>query len=618
MYLHRYPFSKYYKKLYIAVISILGICLFILENSFYAQSLDDWVLVYMLSGAILLLNHFLVYLPPKDNTFSMDSAIYLACIFLYGLDLTLEVLFLNNLIYALYKNKIVWWKHLFNFSMYCLMIISSYYSFIVFGGEIGGVNIHNIFSHLISLIVYLTVNITLMSLFFIFSSPGTLFNVFKGVLNIGILKESFVSYSVTLLLSLVLTILMKEEKYFGLFLFTILVVLISFAFSKFLYLYQNVSEKANKDYLTGLYNHGFFKNVLDEQFATLDKLKEPFCVALLDMDDFKKYNDSNGHLQGDELLKFFGEFLKAEMEEMENEKYVLARYGGEEFAVLMKNTTKDEACAFFDRVRKKVNDTYFTGVENLPYRCLSFSCGIAEYEKGTYDAGELIHKADKALYYAKAQGKNNVQVYDEQNVGFDAMQFKEELDAIEQLLKIFLSKDVYTYRHSKRVFKYAVEFSKKLQLSEHEKQTLILGALIHDIGKLEVPRDIINKEGKLEPHEWEIMKKHVTWGKEILAADKRFEELIPLVELHHERYDGKGYPYGLKGEEIPKLARILCIIDSFDAMTTERPYQRTKTFEEAIEELRRCAGKQFDPTFVEPFIGMIKTNYLKKLCLIVN
>jgi diguanylate cyclase (GGDEF)-like protein/putative nucleotidyltransferase with HDIG domain len=602
-----------YAILYVAFIILLGIAVFYWYGKLISSSLDEWVLTYVLTASTLLLYHFSVYLPPKGNSISMDSAIYLACLFLFGLPITLNVLFLTGLIYALYNRRVEWWKHLFNFSMYCIMIVAAYYSFIGFGGEIGGVNTHNIFAHIISLIVYFMINILLMSLYFLFFSQ-----VFKGALNIGILKEAFVTYSVTLLLSLVLTILLKEEKYFGLALFTILVMLISFTFSKFLNWYQDASEKANKDYLTGLYNHGFFKNVLDEQFAKLDKLKEPFCVALLDMDDFKKYNDSNGHLQGDELLKFFGEFLKAEMEEMENEKYVLARYGGEEFAVLMKNTTKDEACAFFDRVRKKVNDTYFTGVENLPYRCLSFSCGIAEYEKGTYDAGELIHKADKALYYAKAQGKNNVQVYDEQNVGFDAMQFKEELDAIEQLLKIFLSKDVYTYRHSKRVFKYAVEFSKKLQLSEHEKQTLILGALIHDIGKLEVPRDIINKEGKLEPHEWEIMKKHVTWGKEILAADKRFEELIPLVELHHERYDGKGYPYGLKGEEIPKLARILCIIDSFDAMTTERPYQRTKTFEEAIEELRRCAGKQFDPTFVEPFIGMIKTNYLKKLCLIVN
>jgi diguanylate cyclase (GGDEF)-like protein/putative nucleotidyltransferase with HDIG domain len=593
-----------YANLYVLLTIIVGIFAFFWYGKLIPSSLEEWGLVYVLIASTLLLYHFSVYLPPKGNSISMDSAIYLACLFLFGLPITLNVLFFTGIIYALYNRKVEWWKHIFNFSMYCVMIIGAYYTFIGFGGEIGGVNTHNIFSHIISLIVYFMLNILFMSIYFLFFSQ-----VFNGVLNIGILKEAFVTYSVTLLLSLVLTILLKEEKYFGLALFTTLVMLISFTFSKFLSWYQSASEKANKDYLTGLYNHGFFKEVLEEKIDNFDKNGKPLSIALIDLDDFKKYNDSNGHLQGDELLKFFGELLKSEMN---GKDFVVARYGGEEFAVLMTNTTKNEALSFFDHLRKRINETYFPGVENLPYRCLSFSCGIAECERETYDASELIHKADQALYYAKAQGKNNVQIYDEKNIAFDAIQYKEELDALEQLLKIFLSKDVYTYRHSKRVFKYAAEFSERLPLSEHEKQTLILGALIHDIGKLEVPRDIINKEGKLEPHEWEIMKKHVTWGKEIISTDIKFEELIPLVELHHERYDGKGYPYGLKGDEIPKLARILTIVDSFDAMTTERPYQRTKSFAEAIVELRRCSGQQFDPQFVEPFIQMIEERYLSK------
>src|SRR5213079_1804385 len=151
---------------------------------------------------------------------------------------------------------------------------------------------------------------------------------------------------------------------------------------------------------------------------------------------------------------------------------------------------------------------------------------------------------------------------------------------------------------SKRVYQYAVDFSRQLDLTLHERKTLILGALVHDIGKIEIPRDILNKKGKLDPLEWDIMKKHVTWGKEIISTNKNLEELIPLVELHHERFDGNGYPYSLKGKTIPKLSRILSVVDSFDAMTTERPYQKTKTFAEAIIELRACSGKQFDPQFV--------------------
>jgi diguanylate cyclase (GGDEF)-like protein/putative nucleotidyltransferase with HDIG domain len=605
MLFNRYSNSKNYEKLYTVLVSILGIFMFWMKSNFRAQSLEDWVLIYMLAGSITLLNFFLIHLPPKDNAFSMDSAIYLASLFLYGTDLALNVLLICSIAELLSKRKMSLWRHFFNFSMYCLMISGAYYSFLLFNGEIGEVNTYNLFPYMISLVVYFSLNIALMFLFFFISGQ-----IFKGTFDIGVLREACVSYSVTLLLSLVLAILLKEQRYFGLFLFTVLVVLLSFAFRKFLYLYQDVSERANKDHLTGLYNHGFFKETLNEQFADAKKLKQPFCLALLDLDDFKKYNDRNGHLQGDALLQFFGEMLQTETK---GTNYVVARYGGEEFAILMPNTTKEEAFSFLNRLRKKVNDTYFNGVEHIPYRCLSFSCGIAEYEKGIYDSGGLIHKADQALYYAKAQGKNNVQIYDDKNICLDEIEFKEDLDIMEQQLKIFLSKDVYTYRHSKRVFKYALEFSEKLDLTDHEKQTLILGALIHDIGKIEVPRDILNKKEKLAPHEWEIIKKHVTWGKEILAAEKRFDDLIPLVELHHERYDGKGYPYGLKGEEIPKLARILCVIDSFDAMTTERPYQRTKTFEEAIEELRRCAGTQFDPIYAEMFAEVIETNYLPRL-----
>ncbi|WP_425268997.1 diguanylate cyclase [Geobacillus thermocatenulatus] len=578
-------------------------CIFATEVDIHSQSLKDWVLVYILTGSVVLLNLFPIILPPKANSFSMDSAVYLATLFLYGLNFTLQVLFIFSVI-ELYRNqRMSAWRHLFNFSMYCLMISGAYYSFLFFDGDIGKINVHHLFPYLISLLVYFSINVLLIFLFFYFIGQ-----IFKGALELGVLKEACVGYSVTLLLSMVLAILLSEEKYFGLSLFIILVTILSIVFRKFLELYQLVSNRANRDHLTGLYNHGFFKEALKEQFSDCKLLKQPLTLAFLDLDDFKKYNDRNGHLQGDRLLAFFGKLLQ---KAVDGTNFTVARYGGEEFAILMPNTTKKDAYAFLNRLRKEVNDTYFDGVEHIPYRCLSFSCGIAEMEKDMHESDELIHRADQALYYAKAQGKNNVQLYDKHNMSLDEIRFKQDLEALEQQVKFFLSKDVYTYRHSKRVFKYAFEFGNRLdELTDHERQTLVLGALIHDIGKIEVPRDILNKRGKLEKHEWEIIKKHVTWGREIVAAEKRFDELLPLVELHHERYDGKGYPYGLKGEEIPKLARILCIIDSFDAMTTERPYQPTKTFEEALEEIGRCAGTQFDPVYAAKFIAFVRKHYL--------
>ncbi|WP_033843815.1 bifunctional diguanylate cyclase/phosphohydrolase [Geobacillus icigianus] len=594
---------KWQGKVYLCFITLITLFIFWAEDVFVTQSLRDWVFVYILSSAVLLLSYFSIHLPPKDNSFSMDSAIYLAVVFLYGIDMALKVLFISILVEFLYKRKMEWWKHLSNFSIYSLMIAGSYYSFLFFGGDIGEIRTDNLFPYVASLLTYFIVNITLIFTFFFF-----LGRVYRGAFNLGVLLESVVGYLVTLILSLVLAILLTKEQYFGLFLFTILVIVFSVVFRKFLYLHQLVSNRANKDHLTGLCNHGYFKETLKQQFSDCKVLKQPLTLAFLDLDDFKKYNDRNGHLQGDRLLTFFGKLLQ---NAVEGTNFTVARYGGEEFAILMPNTIKDEAYVFLNRLRKEVNDTYFEGVEHIPYRCLSFSCGIAEMEKDMYESEELIHRADQALYYAKAQGKNNVQLYDKHHMRLDEIRFKQDLEALEQQVKFFLSKDVYTYRHSKRVFKYALEFGSRLsELTDHERQTLILGALIHDIGKIEVPRDILNKRGKLEKHEWEIIKKHVTWGREIVAEEKRFDDLLPLIELHHERYDGRGYPYGLKGEEIPKLARILCIIDSFDAMTTERPYQPTKTFEEALEEIKRCAGTQFDPVYAAKFIAFVREHCL--------
>ncbi|MFZ3588981.1 diguanylate cyclase [Bacillus sp. DJP31] len=593
--------------LYVGLISITGIMLFIVHFNYEVNNLSLWVLIYSLTGSVLLFNSFNIKLLPSGNSLSMDSSIYLACIFIFGINIPLMILLLSSIVYALFSYKTIWWKHFFNFATYSFMIIISYYSYTLFGGVAGAMDISNLAPYAISLSVYFLINVILIWIFFYFSSPQPLFKAIKGFIDKGIIRESIVSYLSILMLALVLTILLREAKFFGLFLFTLLTVLLSFAYTKFFNLYEGLEEKASKDFLTGLYNHGYFKLRLDGIFKSREDKRLQFCVALLDIDDFKRYNDMNGHLEGDVFLQFLGEFLT---DNTSKKDYIVARYGGEEFALLMPNTTHSEAFTFLNKLRKKLNDTYIFGAEDLPLGCISFSAGIVEYEQGILDSTELLKKADHALYYAKAQGKNSVQIYHEGNDVYQGgLQILKDVECLEQQLQIFLSKDMYTYQHSKRVFTYAADISEKLNLHDSEKRSLILGALIHDIGKLEIPRDVINKKGKLNPHEWEMMKKHVIFGKEIVASTKKYDELLPLIELHHERYDGKGYPHALAGKNIPKLARILCIIDSFDAMTTERPYQATRTFEEAIDELRRCSGKQFDPEFVRPFISMIEEKY---------
>lgn len=593
------------RNLYVSFIVGLSALLFAFHIPLQVGDLSNWVIIYTFIGAILLLNYYKIILPFTGNSLSMDSAIYLACIFLFGIKVSLIVLLLSSIVYFIIRFDLAWWKHLFNMANYSIMISSAYHLFLLTGGEIGSIDITKLWAYFLSLTAYFILNVVIMWMFHTFSSKLSIHTVLKSIFSEDGLKEAFTGYLCTLVLSLVLMILLQSEPIFGMFLFMSLSITFSFAFSKLLSLYKNEEIKARKDFLTGLYNHGYFKLELDE-ITKKNENNEPFCVALLDLDDFKKFNDTHGHLKGDELLTFFGDFLLQQVKDL---PYTAARYGGEEFGLIMPNTTQAQALSFMNRIRKEYNDTPFTGTECLPLGCLSFSAGITQYETGTYGSSELLAKADRALYYAKAEGKNNIQVYKEGLIYQEGLQYKQEVDSLEKQLEIFLSKDVYTYQHSKRVFHYAVDMSEVLQLSEEEQRRLILGALIHDIGKLEIPRDIINKKGKLEVHEWEMMKKHVTYGKEILASTKKYDDLLPLVELHHERYDGNGYPYGLKGDRIPKLARILCIIDSFDAMTTERPYQKTKSFAEAIAELRRCSGQQFDPEFVEPFIKMVQVKY---------
>jgi len=585
--------------LYVILVCACGVGLFAAFVRPPAFALNDWVLLYALVASVVVLNHLDFQLPPSGTKQSMDSAVILASLFVHGLDLVLYVLLLSYGILSVIRREVAVWKHLANFSMYVIMLVVTSVMFKGMGGHFGVLEVESVYIYLACLAVYFVVNTFIFGLYHMIMG--------KPILNVinGVIKESISAYASTLLLSLVLTSLFERTPFFGLFLFMAIAVLISKSFKLLFELYRSVSERAIYDQRTGLYNHSYFEEALESRLAEARRTGAPFSLVLLDLDNFKKYNDAFGHLKGDQLLEFFGGQLRRQCEQ---EDVVVARYGGEEFAIILPGVRADAACAAANQIRKRINDTYFEGVELFPHGCLSFSAGVAEYSKDVYDKNQLVDRADQAMYYAKAQGKNAVHVYNEDSVLQRTLDIEQDIREIEQQLNIFLSKDVYTFQHCKRVYRYALELSDRLSLSDAEKKTLVLGALIHDIGKLEIPRDVLNKKGKLSNEEWEMVKKHVTWGKEIASTNDKFKPLLPLIELHHERYDGSGYPFGLKGEEIPKLARALCVIDSFDAMTTERPYQKTKTFEEAIAELRAFSGKQFDPELAEAFIDMIEAS----------
>ena len=390
--------------IYLLFICLLGVSSYIWVHFFEIDHLSDPIILLALIGAISILNYFTIPIPPEDNHISMDSAIYLATIFLFGLDVGLNVLLFCSIIFFAQRRKIIWWKHLFNFSIYSLMIIVSYSLFILLGGEIGAIDTSNLIPYILSLSVYFSINMLLTSLYFFFSDAEDYLSFIRNVLT-G--KTFLVSYFNTLLFSLVLGILINYEGIFGLLLFVGIAILLSISFNQNFRLFMAVSDKAQKDHLTGLHNHGSFKEALEKEVASAKLSNQPLSLVLIDLDDFKKYNDLYGHIKGDHLLKSFGKLLATHAPK----DYLVARYGGEEFAILMPKKDSKQAFSFIEGLLKRTNDYHFEGTDVLPYCCLSFSAGIAQLEKNTATSSELLNHADQAMYFSKAQGKNAVHIY---------------------------------------------------------------------------------------------------------------------------------------------------------------------------------------------------------------
>jgi HD-GYP domain-containing protein (c-di-GMP phosphodiesterase class II) len=294
----------------------------------------------------------------------------------------------------------------------------------------------------------------------------------------------------------------------------------------------------------------------------------------------------------------------------ENTKHIgfCARYGGEEFAVIIPDCNKECGVEIGELIRQAIEKTDFKGANILPKGRLTVSVGVVCFPESADSKEQLIQKADEAMYKAKYTSKNKVEVYysvlDEMG---HSLQDKEKdlLNSLRTLLMVVNAKDRYTYGHSERVMHYAMQIGKRLALWEWEIQELSVGALLHDIGKIEISREVLNKPGKLTPEEWEAVKQHPVWGADMIRPISSLGGAVDIVLHHHENYDGSGYPNALKGEEIPLGARILRVVDSFDAMTTNRPYKDALSMKQALEELNKYKGIHYDPEVVEVFTGYI-------------
>lgn len=588
-------------QIFICLLFLASIYLFITtyRPTPFQHSISTWVLLLSMVGTTFVLDFFTFQLPPTGSKQSMDSAVYLACVFMYDISFALSVLLVNSLFFAIYERELTLKKHLINFSIYAITLIcaASVYSWA--GGTTGAFENQHLLAYALTLTIYFTVNTLSIGMYFYLQRGSHL-----GITLKNLFKESLKVYACTMILSVVLTVLVVHNGIIGLLLFTGLSILLSRSYIQMFNLYLQTEERSHQDQRTGLYNHSFFEDSLEKELTHSIQNDTSLSIAMIDIDDFKIYNNHYGHLLGDKLLAFVGQYLKKECNAV---SAIASRYGGEEFTILLPGYDSHRAFLFINSLRKKLNDIYIEGVELLPHHCLSFSAGIASIHMDIHHKSDLVDRAVQALIYAKNQGKNSVHIHGNIPKMKPEIDISQDVRDIEQQLSLFMYKDITTYTHSKRVFQYAIDMSDILQLDSTLYRKFVLGALIHDIGKIEIPRELLHRAEKLTSDEWNQIKNHVTWGKEIILSQEKFKDLAPFADLHHERYDGKGYPHGFKNEEIPWLCRMLTIIDSFDAMTSERPYQRTKTIPEAISELRMCAGSQFDPILTELFIGYIES-----------
>ena len=366
-----------------------------------------------------------------------------------------------------------------------------------------------------------------------------------------------------------------------------------------------LEERANIDGLTGLYNHRYFYDRLMDIMTDCRAGKCTLILLLLDIDYFKEYNDENGHLSGDQILRDVSLTMRNHLPD----SAILARYGGDEFAAILVDIPEEAAYKSAENVRKSVEDLQRTTDGPLSSPRLTISIGIAKYNENIHNDIELFKCADDALYRAKLFKKNRVEIY---SSILDMIQMdmgKEDIDlvtSLHALINIVNAKDRYTYGHVERVVMYAKALGTKLALSDVNKRELVLAAYMHDIGKVNLSEQVLNKKLPLEDDEWDQVKEHSINGAHILREVSVLADIAPLVLSHHERFDGQGYPDHLKGDEIPYLSRVLAVVDSFDAMTFDRPYKVGMTYEKAVAELKANKGTQFDPEIADTFIKIIE------------
>ncbi len=371
-------------------------------------------------------------------------------------------------------------------------------------------------------------------------------------------------------------------------------------------LYEKAKTEAQMDAVTSVFNYRYFMDKLIS--VTADRKRGTTAVCLVGLDMFTVYNDIYGHYAGDAVLIKVASIIK----QVCGSYGTISRYAGDIFAVVLPFMDTKQSYEMMEKIRSQVEGSSMSPEEDTP-RHVTVSIGISVFPNQSKDDKELLKHTTLALSEAKKTGRNKTVIYNSEmeELGHSTNENDEnQMATIYALTAAIDAKDHFTFGHSQRVAKYATAIAEAMGAKSEEVEIIRQASLLHDIGKIGISENVLTKMTRLTTDEYETMKKHVDLSITIIKYLPSFNKVIPSVIGHHERWDGKGYPRRIKGDNIAFGARCIAISDAFDAITSDRHYKSYMSIEYALEEILRNAGSQFDPVMAEMFVRLVKEGRL--------